>query len=38
MEPRPSDLIGAAILTLVLFSLVAILFVGAISVPQASGG
>mgnify|MGYP000616133940 CR=1 FL=1 len=35
MDPRRSDLIGAALLTLVLVSLVAILFVGAIPAPEA---
>lgn len=35
MEPRPIDFIGAALLTLVLVSLVVILFVGAIPSPEA---
>lgn len=35
MEPRPIDFIGAALLTLVLVSLVVILFVGAIPNPEA---
>jgi uncharacterized membrane protein len=35
MEPRPIDFIGAALLTLVLVSLVVILFVGAIPAAEA---
>lgn len=35
MEPRPIDFIGAAILALVLVSLVVILFVGAIPPAEA---
>ena len=35
MNPRPSDVIGAAVLALVLFALVAIIFVGNIPVAEA---
>lgn len=35
MEPRPIDVIGAAVLALVLVSLVVILFVGAIPPAEA---
>jgi|APIni6443716594_1056825.scaffolds.fasta_scaffold1543451_1 uncharacterized membrane protein len=35
MEPRPIDFIGAALLALVLVSLVVILFVGAIPPAEA---
>jgi uncharacterized membrane protein len=34
MEPRPIDFIGAALLTIVLVSLVVILFVGAIPAAE----
>jgi hypothetical protein len=34
MPPRPIDFVGAAILTLVLFALVAVLFIGNIPVHE----
>jgi len=35
MDPRPIDIIGAAVLAIVLFGLVAIIFVGSIPAPDA---
>jgi hypothetical protein len=35
MDPRPTDFIGAALLALVLFALVAIVFVSAIPAGEA---
>lgn len=37
MKPRPGDVIGAALLTIVLFTLVAVIFVSALSEPRDTG-
>lgn len=34
MDPRPRDVIGAALLAVVLFALVAIIVIGAIPTPE----
>jgi len=34
MDPRPRDVIGAALLTVVLFALVAIIVIGSIPTPE----
>lgn len=35
MDPRPRDVIGAALLAMVLFALVAIIVIGSIPTPEA---